>query len=135
MGCDISFLYRFQISQSHFTYMYCNISSYFYALQFDNGKYKLLSIGGAVPVGNSSHRRGYYFPPEAIASSKKNKLKPFKKDAKKVTFIGFMTYRNFCFALFCFCTYLFPENHLHSFLFIRTCYFLLRLNVIIYKAT
>ena len=28
-----------------------------------------------MPVGNSSHRRGYYFPPEAIASSKKNKLK------------------------------------------------------------
>ena len=66
--------------------MYCNISSYFYALQFDDGKYKLLSIGGAVPVGNSSHRRGYYFPPEAITSSKKNKLK-LKQSKPKIVSI------------------------------------------------
>ena len=47
-----------------------------YPLQFDDGKYKLLSIGGAVPVGRPTEvERGWYFPPEAISSSKKNKLK------------------------------------------------------------
>ena len=45
-------------------------------VQFDDGKYKLLSIGGAVPVGRPTEvERGWYFPPEAISSSKKNKLK------------------------------------------------------------
>lgn len=74
MGCDIIFIHCFQIFQLRFTYR--NITSYFYPLQFDDGKYKLLSIGGAEPVGQPTEvERGWYFPPEAISSSKKNKLK------------------------------------------------------------
>ena len=43
--------------------------------QFGDG-FKLLSVGSAVPIGEATNpRRGWYFPPEAVTSTKKNKLK------------------------------------------------------------
>jgi len=52
------------------------ISLYVSTSQFDDGKYKLLSIGGAVHVGQATDpERGWYFPPEVVISTKKSKLK------------------------------------------------------------
>ena len=44
--------------------------------QFDDGRYKLLSVGGSVPVGQATDpERGWYFPPEVVSSTKKGKLR------------------------------------------------------------
>ena len=44
--------------------------------QFNDGRYKLLSVGGSVPVGQATDpERGWYFPPEVVSSTKKGKLK------------------------------------------------------------